>query len=232
MVQAGNRLNRGTSRWSPRQLTRRALVACLPQSRLIESLPGTGAIYLTFDDGPHPEYTPRLLDLLRDQGAEATFFVVGRECERHPKILQRIVGEGHAIGNHTQTHLDARVASRSDYQRDVRQGVETIRTISGTSPALFRPPYGRLSIASMVSLARERQTIVLWNVDVRDYAARDAEEVRSRFAENSLTSGDVVLMHDTFPYALSVLPELMQKASLAGLSFRSLGDLAANGDGR
>ncbi len=224
MAQAGDRLNRATPRWSPRQVARQALVACLPSSRLVERFPGTGAVYLTFDDGPHPEHTPRVLDVLRQHDARATFFVVGRECERYPEIVRRIVDEGHTLGNHTHTHVDARQVSLGDYQRDIRQADETIRSIVGIESAWFRPPYGRLTVVSMAMLAYNRRTIVLWNVDVRDYAAVDHEEIRGWLQENPVCGGDIVLLHDSRPHGIEILPDLIDAAAKAGFALRGLGE--------
>lgn len=210
MAQAGDRLNRRTSRWSPRQVARQALVACLPVSRFVESFPGTDAVYLTFDDGPHPEFTPRVLDVLRDHGAWATFFVVGRECEKHPEIVRRIAAEGHAIGNHTYSHVSANDVSSAEWESELRRTNEALRNIVGNETRLVRPPFGKIGIAGLMGRWRNDQTVVLWNVDPKDFACRDSEQLWRWFEERPLAAGDVVLLHDVNPWTPDVLGRVIE----------------------
>ncbi len=212
MAQAGDRLNRTTSRWSPRQLARRALVGCLPRSRFLESLPGTDAIYLTFDDGPHPEYTPRVLDALQEHGARATFFLIGRECERYPEIVRRIADEGHAIGNHTYSHVSAGDVTSAEWQKDVSRADDALREIIGSETVLFRPPYGKLGMGGMLGMWRQNRTVVLWNVDPKDFACQNVEALRNWFAMHPVEAGDIVLLHDANPFAPVILSELIELA--------------------
>jgi peptidoglycan/xylan/chitin deacetylase (PgdA/CDA1 family) len=188
-------LNIGVSRWSPRQLVRRALIALIPRKRLLESAPSSNAIYFTFDDGPHPEHTPRLLDALATHGAKATFFVVGEQCERYPKIVRRMAEEGHAVGNHTYSHLNARVASPSSYLAEVVRTNEIIESIIGRRSSLFRPPHGAINLQILWALWRTNQTIVLWNVDPKDYSV-DISTVYRWFHANPIQPGDIILLHD------------------------------------
>ena len=147
-------LNTTVSRWSPRQLAQRGLLSCVPRRRLLESLPGTEAIYLTFDDGPHPEYTPRVLDVLAEYHAQATFFVVGQQCERYPDLVRRISAEGHAIGNHTYSHVKARDVSSSNYIDEVMRTNNDHSITRGKAMFTFSPTarvIGRVDATSFVA---------------------------------------------------------------------------------
>jgi peptidoglycan/xylan/chitin deacetylase (PgdA/CDA1 family) len=178
-------------------------------------------VYLTFDDGPDPDYTPRLLDVLREHRARATFFVVGQKCAKHPEILQRIVAEGHSIGNHTFSHVDAKSVARRDYLREIIRTEELLQQTVGKRSRLFRPPYGRLTLGTLLSLMFWRRTIALWNVDVRDHE-RSTLEIQRWLAQNTLRDGDIVLMHDVRPQAAEIVPAIIRDANAHGLSCHGL----------
>jgi peptidoglycan/xylan/chitin deacetylase (PgdA/CDA1 family) len=220
-----DRLNATASRWSPRQLARRALVSCVPRRRLLGSLPGADAVYLTFDDGPHPEYTPRVLDVLAEHRAHATFFVVGQRCVQYPDLLRRISNEGHAIGNHTYSHVKARDVSLSNYMGEILQTNDVIQSLVGKRCSLFRPPHGSLGLRTLFHLWRAEQTIVLWSVDPKDYCS-DELQIKAWFAAHSISRGDVVLMHDTQPHASAVTADLLHACRQLGASAECLAQFA------
>lgn len=210
-----------------RQTIRGGLAAVVPRRRYIVRGPRrSGAVCLTFDDGPHPEHTPKLLDLLRDQQVRGTFFVIGREAEKHPELVKRIVAEGHALGNHSYSHrsrgtLDARGAAE-----EVAHGAESLRRIVGSAPTLYRPPQGKVKAGDFWRLWSNRQTIVLWNADPKDYARNSCEEVLAWFKGWSFRGGDVVLLHDNHPYAGAALPEIVSMIRGRGLSFATVREWA------
>jgi peptidoglycan/xylan/chitin deacetylase (PgdA/CDA1 family) len=216
-----NRLNTKASPWSARQLARRALLGCAPRRKVIESLPGTGSLYLTFDDGPDPTYSPRILDILREHRALATFFVLGQNCAKHPELVRRIAEEGHEVGNHSFSHVDARLVSRREYLRDFQQADEIIERTVGKAIPLFRPPYGRLTFGSCCSLLLRKRMITLWNVDVKDYCT-DESAAQQWLEQNPMQDGDIVLLHDVHPHAAAILPRIIQEAAARGLACRSL----------
>jgi peptidoglycan/xylan/chitin deacetylase (PgdA/CDA1 family)/glycosyltransferase involved in cell wall biosynthesis len=211
------------SAWSPRQLLRRALTALLPRRRFLTRGPAeSGSVCLTFDDGPHPEHTPRLLDGLRRQGVRATFFVVGRQAERYPELVRRIAAEGHTLGHHSYSHSEPGQTSARQLLDEVRRTRDLLAGLTGTPPVLFRPPKGSLTARKLWGLWRAGQTVVLWNVDPKDYARRAAGEVRDWFRRRPLNGGDLVLMHDNHPHAAEVVPGLVEDAHGRGLTFSQL----------
>ncbi|MDI3280153.1 MAG: polysaccharide deacetylase family protein [Bacillota bacterium] len=181
-----------------------------------------GALALTFDDGPDPRYTPQILDLLAAHGARATFFVVGRKVRAHPKLVQRMVAEGHEVGNHTFSHRHAWWTPPQRVRSEIEEGERAIEEVAGQKPRYFRPPWGGFNLLSGL-VALRRYQVVLWSCEVRDWAAgttsrRLAEEVLSR-AE----AGEIVDLHDSggAPGAAARTVEAL-RLILPGLAARGL----------
>lgn len=153
------------------------------------------AVALTFDDGPHPEHTPRILDALAAAGARATFFCVGEAIGRRPDLARRIVAEGHVLGNHSYTHPVLLLRRASVVREEIRRTHEIIRDVTGESATLFRPPYG-LSGLGVPAIAREMgYDTILWSVMPRDWKnPRPTELVR--LVVRACRGGGVVLLHD------------------------------------
>lgn len=149
-------------------------------------------VALTFDDGPDPEATPRLLELLARHGAHATFFALGRQLERHPHLAARIASEGHALANHTFDHPSLPRLGGRARRRDLRAAQ---RALGARSSGLVRPPYGHLDPASRLDMLRLGLQPVGWSAHCEDWRAHDAEALRARL-EPALRPGAIVLMHD------------------------------------
>jgi peptidoglycan-N-acetylglucosamine deacetylase len=153
---------------------------------------------LTFDDGPDPDETPPLLDLLARHSAKATFFLIGARAARHPEIVARIAAEGHAIGNHSWDHPSFPRLSGTEIERQLRQAEVAI---GPSARRLVRPPYGDQSLASYLHLRRRGGLIVGWSVSVGDWLDDDAGTLAARLRAQ-LHPGAIVLLHDTlFTYA-------------------------------
>jgi peptidoglycan/xylan/chitin deacetylase (PgdA/CDA1 family) len=213
--------DKGPSLW--RQAVRRGMGLALPRRMFLTAGPQSSReISLTFDDGPHPEHTPRLLDLLHELNVKATFFVIGREAIRHPNIVRRIVDEGHTLANHTWSHTDLRSLTPVDVAEEVRRTGDLLAEFSGAPIRLFRPPLGKFTAWQMLALWKLNQTIVLWNVDPKDYACSSADALRSNVAEHTFRAGDIVLLHDNHPFAGEVLPELVSRVRSAHLDFATI----------
>lgn len=106
----------------------------------------TNAVYLTFDDGPDPEWTPRVLDVLWQAGAEATFFAIGQQVQRAPELIRRVHTAGHAIGNHTYSHRHPWFMTSRTARAQVRDGAKALSDVLGVAPRFYRPPHGRQQI--------------------------------------------------------------------------------------
>jgi peptidoglycan/xylan/chitin deacetylase (PgdA/CDA1 family) len=152
-------------------------------------------------------------------GISATFFLVGERAAAHPDIVRRIVAEGHEIGNHTWSHRHPQTLSTAEFVAEVRRTDLLLAELAGRPSALFRPPHGKLTAWQMCQAWRLRQTIVLWNLDPKDYARASADDLASYFQKQPPQGGDIVLMHDNHPYAALVLPHLVAEVKRRNLSF-------------
>jgi peptidoglycan/xylan/chitin deacetylase (PgdA/CDA1 family) len=210
-----------------RQRARTMLAAALPRHRLLVRGPATSsAVALTFDDGPDPEHTPRLLDLLKEHGARATFFVVGQNVERYPGLVRRMIDEGHAVGHHSFSHADPRQISAGQLRDEVRRTQDLLVRLVGKPSYLFRPPHGKVTVRKLWSLWWAGQTVVLWNVDSKDYACGSSDELVDWFTDLRLHGGDILLMHDNRPHAGYALPTLLRSLREQGLRAETVIDWA------
>jgi teichuronic acid biosynthesis glycosyltransferase TuaC len=203
-----------------RQMVRRAMAVAVPPRWFVVSGPSSsGGIALTFDDGPHPVNTPRLLDVLRENRAVATFFVVGRMAEKYPEIVRRIIEEGHQVANHTFYHEPTDLLSGSELLASIRRCQSVLDAIAEIPRRWCRPPRGKVSAWKLCKLWREGYTVTLWSVDPRDYACTSADELAARLRAEDLCGGDIVLLHDRLPFAAEVLPKLIAEVRARDLDF-------------
>jgi len=150
-------------------------------------------VALTFDDGPFEPYTSTILDVLDRYRIKATFFLVGKHCDRMPAVAREIVLRGHAVGNHSHCHS---VFTVFDFAcRDVEWGLRSIENASGVRPRLYRPPYGILAPWQKRAVERMGMTVVRWTLDSADYLFRDHVKLARRVVEKA-TPGSIVLLHD------------------------------------
>ncbi len=163
---------------------------------VIRSLPERDAVALTFDDGPHAEFTPRILDILAEHGLSATFFVIGRFARAYPELLRRMVAEHHTIGNHSLDHDRFGVKQRRDYwRRQIGETQKIVADITGQPPVLFRPPMGFKTGHIAAAAREERLPIIGWSVRSLDTRQMTSERLRERVV-GSVGGHDIVLMHD------------------------------------
>ena len=151
-------------------------------------------IAITFDDGPHPVYTKKLLDGLKERDVKATFFVLGQNAEKYPEIIERMKEEGHIIGNHTYSHIQLRSGNRSQFRDELVLTNETISGITGEEVQYVRPPYGTWD----KKLEEELNMFpVLWNVDPNDWCTGNADKVTKRIVGKARENG-IILLHDCY----------------------------------
>jgi peptidoglycan/xylan/chitin deacetylase (PgdA/CDA1 family) len=153
-------------------------------------------IALTFDDGPHPVYTPKILDILDEYKVKATFFMIGSRMEEYPEIVKEVSNRGHLIGNHTYTHhANLRIKSLTDVLAEVSRCQNSISRLSGQNSQLFRPPRGILSPAIITALQKQGYSIVLWSVSADHHDAPTPELMALRVIKHA-HPGAIVLIHD------------------------------------
>lgn len=175
-----------------------------------------GQVALTFDDGPHPDSTPGLLDTLRQAGLRATFFVCGEQARAHPELLRALQAAGMGIGNHSYTHAHLTELTPTGIAGEIADTQQVVASLTGTAPTLFRPPYGETDPQVRAAATAAGLTEVLWTVDTRDWARIDADAV-VRAAETVEPEG-ILLMHDGAGLAtVEALPRVLRALAARGL---------------
>lgn len=189
-----------------RQAVKFAMAAALPKRYfIVHGDRQCGAIALTFDDGPDPDHTPKVLDVLRENNVKATFFLIGQKIEWHPEIVLRIAGEGHSIGHHSYWHQDPAETSAKQLLDETEQTIAILEHVLGSHSTLFRPPHGKLKPGAMLGLMSMSQRVVLWNRDPRDYRASSADELCDAMLADRYEAGDIILLHDRIPHTADAL---------------------------
>ena len=151
-------------------------------------------VALTFDDGPDDNFTPQILDVLKDHDVPATFFVIGKRCELFPEVLERIGIEGHIIGNHTYTHPDIIKLTNKEVSKEIEATDKIVNELVGYNPLLFRAPYGSIDRKKVEQIANNGYKIIAWDVDSLDWRGLSAGEVKTNILEN-VTKGSIILQH-------------------------------------
>jgi len=170
--------------------------APLPFLTNIQSAPRDGAaVYLTFDDGPTPLYTNQVLDLLARYGAKATFFVLGSSVDAHPEIAQRIVAEGHTLGNHTYYHEALPRETDEVVTQTLSATTNAIARATGRTSSCMRPPYGSLDDRTLRLVEAQGMSVAMWEVDSDDWKLNDPYTIAAGVLRNTRL-GHRVLFHD------------------------------------
>ncbi|MBI3812639.1 MAG: glycosyltransferase [Nitrospirae bacterium] len=149
-------------------------------------------VALTFDDGPHPEFTPRLLDILKRHGARATFFMVGERAKKYPNLVKRVAEAGHVIGNHSWDHASFPLLSGRERREQIRA---CARALAPYGQKLFRPPYGHQSLSSRLDALWLGNRVIAWSVSAEDWLGHDADLIVQRLADQ-MRPGNIILLHD------------------------------------
>jgi peptidoglycan-N-acetylglucosamine deacetylase len=179
-------------------------------------------LYLSFDDGPHPTITPFLLDLLKQYNAKATFFCIGDNVIKYPEVYQRLLAEGHAVGNHTYHHINGWKSEDENYLADVEKAAIYIKS------NLFRPPYGRVSRSQIKHLRSSKSPykIVMWNILAGDWDPDLHPQNCYARVKSRISAGDIIVFHDSekawdrMSYAV---PLLLKDFSEKGYKFEVIG---------
>ena len=172
-------------------------------------------IALTFDDGPHPVYTPLLMDGLAKRKVKATFFITGENAEAYPELVKRMQEEGHLIGNHTYSHIQLTRGNREKFKGELKKTNEIIEEITGHGVTYVRPPYGSWD----KSFEKELNMIpVLWNIDPLDWCCNDASCVIRR-VESAAGEDAVILLHDSYPSTVTAALQIVDDLQKQGYMF-------------
>ena len=184
-------------------------------------------IAMTFDDGPSPETTPRLLDILKQRNIKATFFMIGQNAERNPEIVKRILADGHEIGNHSWTHPQLAKLPDDRVTEEITKTQNAITNASGYTPKLLRPPYG--SITGRQKEWIENQfglSVILWSVDPFDWKRPGASVIQQRILAGA-RPGAIILSHDIHKQTVDSMPATLDALAAKGFRFVTVSQLIA-----
>ena len=171
-------------------------------------------IYITFDDGPHPDITPKVLDILDQYNAKANFFCVADNVRKYPDTYRQIIDRGHRTGNHSYHHINGWKTGNKTYFKDIEQASHLIKS------NLFRPPYGKISPRQIVTLKKQYR-IIMWSVLTYDFSRSVSPQVCLNNALRGLKPGAIIVFHDSEKAAenmLFALPEFLKRSREEGLT--------------
>ena len=184
-------------------------------------------IALTFDDGPHPRYTPAILDVLDKYGIRATFFMVGENISLYSEVAKEVVARGHEIGNHTESHPPVRKRSDMELKEEILTAEKKIETLTGKKPTVFRPPEGLCPERIGRIAGGLGYTVILWTVDTRDWAATPSKQIVQNVTAK-VKNGDILLFHDYVSYentTIRAIEEIIPRLLKEGYTFVTVPEL-------
>jgi peptidoglycan/xylan/chitin deacetylase (PgdA/CDA1 family) len=178
-------------------------------------------IYLTFDDGPTPEVTPWVLNQLDKYRAKATFFCIGKNITKHREIFQEILKNEHAVGNHSNNHLNGWKTPADVYLENCKEALKN----KGHNSTLFRPPYGKLTLRQSKRLRDQGYQIIMWDVLSADFDTRISKEKCLQYVLKNTRKGSIVVFHDSIKAAEKlkfVLPKVLDHFEGKGFNFQKI----------
>ena len=186
-------------------------------------------IYLTFDDGPTPEITNWTLNELKKHNAKATFFCIGKNILEHPTVFQKIINEGHSVGNHTHNHLKGLKTAKEEYLNNVLLAEETMQQFnyatSQQKSMLFRPPYGKLTLKQASALRKKGYKIIMWDVLSADFDTTiSAKKCLENVIKNT-QNGSILVFHDSVKASEKlkyVLPKILNFYASKNYTFKNI----------
>lgn len=198
-----------------------------------EGTPDSGKMALTFDDGPDPDVTTPLLEILEKEGIRGTFFLLGENVKKHPDIAREIAGRGHLIGSHSMTHRKLFLVRKEEVEREIDEAQKIIGDITGVCPKYFRPPYGIFDYTSADVVKKKGLSMVLWTVLSGDYSDDPPERI-IKTVEPFVRPGSIVVFHDTTRGGGAQLPGLIEEigalANQRNVKFGGIDELSISSD--
>ncbi|MCI8709023.1 MAG: polysaccharide deacetylase family protein [Dorea sp.] len=181
-------------------------------------------IALTFDDGPNPAYTGNLLDGLKKRGVKATFFVLGRNVKKYPKLVKRISEEGHLIGNHTYDHIELNKVPEEKARKEIKKANKAVRKVTGKNPEYMRPPYGECSRKLEDSLD---MILVRWTIDPLDWKTENTDEIVNKVVTEAEENA-IILLHDCYDTSVDAALKIIDTLEKEGYEFVTVDELLLN----
>lgn len=189
--------------------------ACLQKYIIYHGKRENKNIALTFDDGPNPKYTPRILRILAEYEAKATFFTIGENAEKHPDLVEQMIHAGHSIGNHTYNHNACSLKTWASLKQEI---IAFLRP-KKNNRFLFRPPHGKFSFLLLLLAIRKRFSIILWSIDSMDWLKGGKEEILGNVNSLRTKGGDIILLHDDLESTCEALPLILENLKHSNYQF-------------
>ncbi|WP_173916894.1 polysaccharide deacetylase family protein [Halobacillus sp. Marseille-Q1614] len=204
----------------------------ISSKHLIKAESANGAVYmgdsskkriaLTFDDGPEDQYTPEILEILKEKDVKATFFVTGKQAKEYPAQLEKIHEDGHVIGNHTWNHPNITELTDKQLNKNVESTAAEIKKVTGSRPDLFRPPFGEMEDRQVKLLDKDGYHSILWTADTKDWMGVSSEEIITRVKQDA-SPGVIVLQHNYHSLGqfetVEALPQIIDDLRADGYEF-------------
>ncbi len=178
----------------------------------------TECVYLTFDDGPHPEFTPQVLEILKRYKQQATFFLIGKNVEAFPSMVAETKAHGHRLGLHTFTHQTLDLMERTQFMEEVRQNQASIFKAIAEEPMILRPPKGRVRFKNISWAKALGIKLIHYTITSNDWKAKSHQDILDAVGIGQVRGGDIISFHDTNVHTVDALPLIMEQLSRRKLS--------------
>ena len=182
-------------------------------------------IALTFDDGPHPRHTPKILKTLKENNIKATFFCVGQQIKKFKSIVKTINEDGHELGNHSFSHLENKKITSEQKFKEIVKSQRLFYKSTKTFPIFYRPPYGTISKYDEALFSKYFYKAILWSIDAKDWKKEITTEKIIENVTSKLTNGSIILCHDTNNRTVNAIPEIIKIAKEKGYKFVTVSEL-------
>jgi len=189
---------------------------------LFKGKPRDNMIALTFDDGPHNKYAIDILKILNSKNIKATFFVIGQKAKDNPDLIRLMAQNNHEVANHSYLH------TKNETIEDMKKCECIIKDITGGSPRLFRPPWGRITVSRLAYAFFHRIKTILWSFDSMDDKLKTAQDLKEHIKKSKVSSGDILLFHDDYKHTVEALPEIIDDLKSRGFIFSTVSELLRN----
>ncbi len=198
--------------------------------KLVRGNPNLKTVALTFDDGPYPQSTPKLLEVLKKADVKATMFVIGYKVEKYPALVREMAKEGHEMANHTYSHFRLPTLSAQMVDKELYYGAATLtKFVPGIKTAdICRPPGGQYNGSVLAAAKKHGYTVALWTDDPGDYANLSKNEIERRVLRD-IDNGGIILLHDDTPATLAALPDILAKIKARGYRFVTCSEMMNEG---
>ncbi|MBI2251672.1 MAG: polysaccharide deacetylase family protein [Armatimonadetes bacterium] len=195
--------------------------------KLIQGNPLKKQVALTFDDGPHPDYTPKLLEILNKYNLKATFFLTGKMAEKYPELVKAEIKAGHNVGNHTYHHVNLTKIPEEIIAIEIKACGDVLKDIIHQPPHLFRPPGGDYDDEVARTAEALGYIMVLWTDNSHDYTNPRGKNIKERVL-NQIENGGIILFHDGVEQTLEILPQIIEYLKHKGYEFVTIDEMIKN----